>query len=75
MAIVNVKYMETLVRTVAVNVPDTLTDEQKLTQAVEIGKRHYFDEKVILGADDLDLREIRRSTNKRQRTTRNFNHR
>ena len=43
MAIVNVKYMETLVRTVAVNVPDTLTDEQKLTQAVAIGKRHYFD--------------------------------
>lgn len=58
MAIVNVKYMETLVRTVAVNVPDTLTDEQKLAQAVEIGKRHYFDEKVILVADDLDLREI-----------------
>ncbi|WP_273716603.1 hypothetical protein [Leuconostoc mesenteroides] len=60
MAIVNVKYMETLVKTVAVNVPDTLTDEQKLTQAVKIGKRHYFDEKVILGADglDLDLREI-----------------
>ena len=41
--------METLVRTVVVNVPDTLTDEQKLIQAVEIGKRHYFDEKVILG--------------------------
>lgn len=58
MAIVNVKYMETLERAVAVNVPDTLTDEQKLTQAVEIRKRHYFDEKVILGADDLDLREI-----------------
>ena len=49
MVIVNVNYMETLVRTVAVNVPDNLTDEQQLTQAVEIGKRHYFDEKVILG--------------------------
>ncbi len=67
MAIVNVKYMETLVRTVAVNVPDTLTDEQKLTQAVAIGKRHYFDEKVILGADDLDLRVI--SAEYKQETT------
>ena len=67
MAIVNVKYMETLVRTVAVNVPDTLTDEQKLTQAVAIGKRHYFDEKVILGADDLDFREI--SAEYKQETT------
>ena len=67
MAIVNVKYMETLVKTVAVNVPYTLTDEQKLTQAVEIGKRHYFDEKVILGADDLDLREI--SAEYKQETT------
>ncbi|MGR8861844.1 hypothetical protein [Leuconostoc citreum] len=55
MAIVNVKYMETLV------------NEQKLTQAVEIGKRHYFDEKVILGADDLDLREI--SAEYKQETT------
>lgn len=67
MAIVNVKYMETLVKTVAVNVPDTLTDEQKLKQAVEIGKRHYFDEKVILEADDLDLREI--SAEYKQETT------
>ncbi|CUW05214.1 FIG00773817: hypothetical protein [Leuconostoc inhae] len=67
MAIVNVKYMETLVRTVAVNVPDTLTDEQKLKQAIEIGKRHYFDEKVILGADALDLREI--SAEYKQETT------
>lgn len=58
MAIVTVKYMETLVRSVSVDVPDSLTDEQKLQQAVAIGKRHYFDEKVILGADDLDLREI-----------------
>ncbi|TDV88222.1 hypothetical protein C7818_11922 [Leuconostoc mesenteroides] len=58
MAIVNVKYMETLVKTVAVNVPDILSDEQKVKQAIAIGKRHYFDEKVILGADDLDLREI-----------------
>lgn len=58
MTIVNVKYMETLVRTVAVNVPDTLSDEQKVKHDIEIGKRHYFDEKVILGADDLDLREI-----------------
>lgn len=58
MAIVTVRYMETLVRSVSVDVPDGLTDEQKLQQAVAIGKRHYFDEKVILGADDLDLREI-----------------
>ncbi|QEA46285.1 hypothetical protein FGL72_03790 [Leuconostoc citreum] len=65
MAIVNVKYMETLVKTVAVNVPDTITDEQKLTQAVEMGKRHYFGEKVILGADDL--REI--SAEYKQETT------
>lgn len=69
MAIVNVEYMETL----AVNVPDTLTVEQKLTQTVEIGKRHYFDEKVILGADDLDLREI--CAEYKQETTRHFNHR
>lgn len=67
MAIVKVKYMETLVRRVAVNVPDTLKDEQKLTQGVAIGKRHYFDEKVILGADDLDLREI--SAEYKQETT------
>ncbi|MBZ5947945.1 hypothetical protein KII93_05615 [Leuconostoc gelidum subsp. gasicomitatum] len=58
MAIVNVTYVETLVKTVAVNVPNTFTDEQKIAQAILVGKQHYFEAKVILGGDDLDSREI-----------------
>ncbi|MCK8605691.1 hypothetical protein LNP18_06185 [Leuconostoc citreum] len=58
MAIVQVNYMETLVRREAIYVSDNLTDEQKVKHAVEIGKRNFFEENVILGEDDLDLREI-----------------
>ncbi|MEE8831308.1 MAG: hypothetical protein SOI57_00315 [Leuconostoc gelidum] len=47
MAIVNVTYVETLVKTVAVNVPNTFTDEQKIAQAILVGKQHYFEEKVV----------------------------
>ncbi|CUW17678.1 hypothetical protein [Leuconostoc gasicomitatum] len=58
MAIVNVTYVETLVKTVAVNVPNTFTDEQKIAQAILVGKQHYFEEKVVLGSDDFDSRKI-----------------
>jgi len=58
MAIVNVTYVETLVKTVAVNVPNTFTDEQKIAQAILVGKQHYFEEKVVLGSNDFDSREI-----------------
>lgn len=67
MTTVSVTYVETLIKTIAINVPDSVSDEDKILKAIEIGKHQYFDEQIILNSDDLESREIRGEYN--QETT------
>ena len=54
MAVIDVTFTKTIVKTVPVTVSDTLTNREKKEKALVIGNRLYFDKKIILSDDDLE---------------------
>lgn len=54
MAVIDVKFPKTIVKTGPVTVSDTLTNQEKEEKALVIGNRLYFDKKIVLSDNDLE---------------------